>query len=316
MSSTTGNKTMREQYSPAPLKPGAVIGIIAPAGQIRDRQGFDAGIKVLQEMGFEPRFPRDLWPGNGYLADSDAARAEEFNRMWATPEVSALLAARGGYGCLRMAGLIDLAPVRATPKALIGFSDISVLHNFIGQETNLISFHGPTLSTLAGSSKESRERWYQCVTGNWRAPLQIKGVEVLRGAEEARGRLLGGNLSSLLTLLATPFEPEFVGRILFLEDVGEPLYRIDRMLTQLWLAGKLRRLAGIILGDFSLAGNMETNEKIRHHEAIWGRVLQLTANTGIPVWGGFPVGHGLENMTLPHGAEAVMDSRNGQLSFL
>ncbi len=305
-----------EQHIPAPLKAGAVIGIIAPAGQIRDQKGFDTGIRLLAEMGFEPRFPRELWPGTGYLADTDANRAEEFNRMWADPEVAALLALRGGYGCLRMAMMVDIMQVRNQPKFLIGFSDITVLHNYLCQQTGLISLHGPTLSTLATSNRDSLERFHQCLTGKWRTTLQMKGVEILRGAEEATGRLIGGNLSTLLTLLGTPFEPEFAGRVLFLEDVGEPLYRIDRMLTQLWLAGKLQKLAGIILGDFSLGNDMETTEKIRHHETIWNRVLQLTSGTQIPVWGGFPVGHGPANMTLPHGAEAVMDSRNGQLCFL
>lgn len=307
---------MIDQHAPPPLKPGAVIGIIAPAGQLRDRNEFNTGIRLLTEMGFEPRFPRELWPGTGYLADTDASRAEELNRMWADDEISALLAMRGGYGCLRMAGVIDLEQVLKKPKMLIGFSDITVLHNFFCQQTSLISLHGPTLCSLSKSSKDTLERFYQCLTGNWRVPLQLKGVEVLRGDEEARGRLIGGNLSTLLTLLGTPFEPEFQGRIIFLEDVGEPLYRIDRMLTQLWLAGKLQKIAGIILGDFSYNNDMETNERIRLHEAIWNRVLQLTSGTQVPVWGGFPVGHGPENMTLPHGAESVMDSRNRSLYFL
>ena len=305
-----------EQHVPAPLKAGAVIGIIAPAGQIRDQQGFDTGIRLLAEMGFEPRFPRELWPGTGYLADTDTNRAEEFNRMWADPEIDALLALRGGYGCLRMATMIDLTPVRNQPKFLIGFSDITVLHNYLCQQTGLISLHGPTLSTLATSNRDSLERFHQCLTGKWRTTLQMKGVEILRGAEEATGRLIGGNLSTLLTLLGTPFEPEFAGRILFLEDVGEPLYRIDRMLTQLSLAGKFQKLTGIILGDFSLGNDMESTEKIRHHETIWNRVLQLTSGSQIPVWGCFPIGHGPANMTLPHGAETLMDSRNGRLFFL
>ncbi len=307
---------MIDQHAPYPLQAGAVIAIIAPAGQIRDHHEFNAGIRLLTEMGFEPRFPRDLWPGTGYLADTDANRAYEFNRMWADNEVSALLAMRGGYGCLRMVAQIDLEQVRSRPKMLIGFSDITVLHNACCHQTSLISLHGPTLCSLADSNKESLERFHQCLTGNWRAPLQMPGVEVLRGTDEARGRLIGGNLSTLLTLLGTPFEPELAGRILFLEDIGEPPYRIDRMLTQLWLAGKLQNVAGIILGDFSYSKTMDTNEQIRHHEIIWNRVLQLTSHRQIPVWGGFPVGHGPANMTLPHGAEAIMDSRNGSLYFL
>jgi muramoyltetrapeptide carboxypeptidase len=215
-----------------------------------------------------------------------------------------------------MAGMIDLEQVRKHPKLLIGFSDITVLHNHLCRQTHLVSLHGPTLSTLAQSDKDSLERFYQCLTGSWRTTLQMRGVEILRGEEEARGRLIGGNLSTLLSLLGTPFEPDFAGGILFLEDVGEPLYRIDRMLTQLWLAGKMQRVAGIILGDFSLGREMDTNKKNRHHETICNRVLQLTAETRIPVWGGFPIGHGAANMTLPHGAQAVLDSKNGRLCFL
>jgi muramoyltetrapeptide carboxypeptidase len=301
---------------PAPLKPGAVIGIIAPAGQVRDLEGFQAGVQILAEMGFEARFPRELWAGQGYLADSDVNRAEELNRMWADPQISALLCLRGGYGCLRMAARIDLTQVRQQPKFLIGFSDITVLHTHLLQQAGLVSLHGPTLSTLAASDKDSLQRFHQCLTGNWRVPLQIKGVEILRGGAEIKGRLMGGNLSTLLSLLATPFEPDYGGRILFLEDVGEPLYRIDRMLTQLWMTGRLQKPAGILLGDFSLTREMETNEKVGHHQAIWERVLQLTAAAGIPVWGGFPFGHGPANMTLPHGAEAIMDSGNGKLFFL
>jgi muramoyltetrapeptide carboxypeptidase len=236
--------------------------------------------------------------------------------MWADPEVSALLALRGGYGCLRMAERIDLAQIRRQAKLIIGFSDITVLHSYLQRQTGLVSLHGPTLSTLSASDKDSLERFHQCLTGNWSAPLQCRGVEILRGEDAVRGHLVGGNLSTLLTLLATPFEPDYTGRILFLEDVGEPLYRIDRMLTQLHLAGRLQRAAGILLGDFSLNRVMETAEKIRHHEAIWNRVLKLTADSGIPVWGGFPIGHGAANLTLPHGAEAIMDSGNGKLSFL
>ncbi len=303
---------------PPPLRPGDTIAIIAPAGQLRDQAGFYDGVNILTEMGFVPRFPRQLWPGTGYLADTDSQRAEEFNRVWADPEIAAILALRGGYGCLRMASLIDLDLALRQPKLLIGFSDLTILHSFLRQQTGLISLHGPTLSTLASGSQDSRARFHQCLTGNWRHPLACKGVEVIRGNGIVSGPLLGGNLSSLLTLLGTPLAPDFTNGILFLEDVGEPLYRIDRMLTQLWLSGKLDGVAGIILGDFSLHQEMERLDSIRQHEAIWNRVLELTHHRSrqIPVWGGFPVGHGPVNLTLPHGAQAVMDSDEGRLSFL
>ncbi|MBU0960584.1 MAG: hypothetical protein KKH60_03580 [Proteobacteria bacterium] len=151
--------------------------------------------------------------------------------------------------------------------------------------------------------------------GKWKIPVHNSKIEVLRGGDPARGTLLGGNLSSLMSLLATPLEQDWTDAILFLEDVGEPLYRIDRMLTQLAHCGKFNQARGIILGDFSLTRDQDRLERLRFHEQIWMRVLELTEPTGIPVWGDFPVGHGPDNLTLPHGAEAAMDSGQRILSF-
>jgi muramoyltetrapeptide carboxypeptidase len=297
------------------LQPGACIGIIAPGGQIQDLLPLEQGILILQEMGFEVRLPRQLWPGTGYLADTDRNRALEFHKMWADPEVSAILTLRGGFGCLRLVPFLDRNVLRQHSKLLIGFSDITILHQVLYQTTKMVSLHGPMLTTLSSSSRESVERFYACLRGNWKIPVQSSTIEVLRGGDPARGTLLGGNLSSLMSLLATPLEPDWTDAILFLEDVGEPLYRIDRMLTQLAHCGKLSQARGIILGDFSPTRDQDRLERLRFHEQIWTRVLELTESTGIPVWGDFPVGHGLDNHTLPHGAEAVMDSRQAILSF-
>ncbi|MBU0943019.1 MAG: LD-carboxypeptidase [Proteobacteria bacterium] len=300
---------------PPSLQPGECIGIIAPGGQIRNLPPLEQGISILQEMGFEVRLPRRLWPGTGYLADTDRNRALEFHKMWADPEISVILALRGGFGCLRLLHLLDRRVLRQHAKLLIGFSDITILHQALYQTTQMISLHGPMLTTLSSSSRESVERLYACLRGNWKFPVHSSMIEVLRGGHPARGTLLGGNLSSLMSLLATPWERDWTDAILFLEDVGEPLYRIDRMLTQLAHCGKLSQVRGIILGDFSLTRDQDHLERLRFHEQIWKRVLELTESTGIPVWGDFPVGHGRDNHTLPHGAEAVMDSRQATLSF-
>lgn len=266
-------------------------------------------------MGFEVRVPRQLWPGTGYLADTDRNRALEFHKMWADPKISALFALRGGFGCLRLLPLLDKNELRQHQKMLIGFSDITVLHQALFQTTQMVSLHGPMLTTLSSCSRKSIERLYACLRGKWRTPVSGPKVEILRGGEPARGTLVGGNLSSLMSLLATPFEQDWSNAILFLEDVGEPLYRIDRMLTQLAHCGKLNQVSGIVLGDFSLMRNQDRLESLRFHEQIWIRVLELTEATGIPVWGDFPVGHGPENLALPHGAETVMDCRQVILSF-
>jgi muramoyltetrapeptide carboxypeptidase len=300
---------------PPPLVPGDTIAIIAPSGQIQDRRRFESGVKILQEMNFQVRFPQPLWPGSGYLADSDIKRAYEFNRTWADPDVKALMAVRGGYGCLRLLDKIDLLQVHQTPKLLIGFSDITILHSFLQRETGLISLHGPVVTSLAESGKPALERFHHCLLGNWRNTITWKKTEILRGGEICRGILTGGNLSSIISLLGTPFSPLWTDKIVFLEDINEPLYRIDRMLTQLSYAGLFKDIAGLILGDFSITGNQEPLEKIRHHQSIWQRILEITAAAGMPVWGGFPAGHCGDNLPLPMGALTIMDNDTGTLRF-
>ncbi len=307
---------MVEVFIPPPLVAGDTLGIIAPAGQVQDRRRFASGLQVLREMGFQVRFPPSLWPGAGYLADTDANRAAEFNRMWADPEVSALMAVRGGYGCLRILNRIDLQQVRRMPKLLIGFSDITILHSFLQKEAGLVSLHGPVLTSLAGSSKQALERFHHCLLGNWRNEIAWKKMEILRGGRQRQGILTGGNLSSIVSLLGTPFAPRWKERIVFLEDTHEPFYRLDRMLTQLSCAGRFKDIAGLILGDFSIADDQDPLQNIRHHEAVWQRTLELTAKADIPVWAGFPAGHGRDNLTLPLGAQAVMDSDTGTLRFI
>ena len=307
---------MRVQaIAPPPLERGDVIGIVAPAGQISDLQRFQRGIAILAEMGFEPRFPREMWPGTGYLADSDKMRAREFHEIFADSEIKGVMAARGGYGCLRTLGHLNFPLLRQDPKAFVGFSDITLLLNQAAHQVNMISFHGPVVTSLSDSSNESLERLYNCLTGNWQRSVAPAKLEVLRGEQKTEGRLFGGNLCSIMTFLGTPYDFDWQNCIVLLEDIGEPLYRIDRMLTQLALTGKFSQAAGIILGDFTLSSDQDTLEKMRYTEYVWQRVLELTAGSDIPVWGNFPSGHCQENITLPVGAHAVMDSGRGELSF-
>ncbi len=297
---------------PPALKKGDVIGIVAPAGQIADRERFTKGIRILRDMGFEPKFPREMWPGAGYLADDDAARVAELHRMVADQEVRGLMAARGGYGCLRLLPSLDFSLLRDEPKIILGFSDISVLLNQLVARSGLLCFHGPVVTSLGGADGAALTRLVCCLKGEWRREIKPEGLEILRSGQ-ADGHLLGGNLSSLVTLLGTPFACDWTGAILVLEDVNEPLYRVDRMLTQLALAGKLDGLKGLILGDFAPGAGREHGARLRHAEGIWQRALELTADSGIPVWGNFPAGHCPRNLTLPFGATAVMESGSGVL---
>lgn len=303
---------MNTYLPPRCLDKGDTIGVAAPAGQLTDISRFKSGIEVLRDMGFRTAFPDDLWPGQGYLSDSDENRSAEFNRFLHNSDIKGLICLRGGYGCLRIAGMIDLQMVTVFRKMVVGFSDITVLQNYLYAKTGLISMHGPLLTSLQDATAHALERFYLCLTGRWNSTLEVKQIEILRAGPTRTAPLMGGNLASLVSLIGTPYDFSWDGKIIFLEDINEPAYRVDRMLTQLLYAGKLRKLAGLILGDFS---GISPEPHSRYHETIWTRVLEVCANSDFPIWGNFPAGHCQNNMTLPLGAPAAMHSGKARLTF-
>jgi muramoyltetrapeptide carboxypeptidase len=308
---------MIRPLSPPALQKGDTLGVIAPAGRLCDENRFTVGVRILREMGFCVKFPRNLWPGSSYLADSDENRGQEFNSLMKDPEVKGLIAMRGGYGCLRMLEQVDTLLVSRNPKLLIGFSDITVLQNYLLQKTGLISLHGPVVTSLGSVSRKSLESFFNCLTGHWERPVTSAQLEILRrGGGPARGSMTGGNLASLVTMLGTRFDSSWDNRIVFLEDTNEPQYKLDRMLTQLKLAGKFDGLAGLVLGDFSSDGLQDDIEGMRYREMVWTRVLELCQGTGFPIWGNFPAGHCPTNHTFPLGVTAEMDGTTGQLKFM
>ena len=288
---------------PPGLKKGDTIGL-APLAGPWDVQKFSSGIRVLTDLGFTIRLPPDSSQRFPYLAGSDQYRLDCFHELWRDPNISAIMAVRGGYGCLRLIDAIDLDLIRKHPKILIGFSDVTVLLNGLYLQTGLITFHGPMLTTLAGMGKESMEKFLLCLTRRETPALRPNRLEILRQGT-ARGRLLGGNLTILSHLIGTPYEPSLADSILFIEDIGEQPYRIDRMLTQLKLAGRFEGIRGLILGDFTNCGDTEL---------IWNRILELFGDQ-IPIWANFPVGHGEQNIILPLGIEVEMNSESGALLF-
>lgn len=300
---------------PPPLKKGDTLAVFAPAGQLQEPRKFAQGISLLKEMGFSVKYPRDLWPGNDYLADSDKNRGREFNAFINDPETAGLISMRGGFGCLRMLDQIDLDQIIAHPKTILGFSDISILHNYLHGRTGLVCLHGPVLTSLATLTSPALERLYHSLIGQWRTPIHTRKIEILKSGPTASGRLLGGNLTSLVTLLGTPYDFSWENGIIFLEDTNEPPYKIDRMLTQLFLAGKFDRLSGLILGDFSLSSHEDTLEKIRYREQVWQRFLEITERSSYPVWANIPFGHCPENFTLPLGATVEMNREKTRLLF-
>lgn len=289
----------------APLKKGDSVGIIAPAGPVRNESDFSTGLKILTEMGFKTKYRSDILRHHDYLAGTDPERLSELHELWRDPEIKAILAVRGGYGCLRLLPELDFSLIRQHPKMLIGFSDLTVLLTAVQQKTGLTTFHGPMLTTLPRSDRDSRKAFFNMLTGRAKPEIKTKGLEILRGGE-ARGRLLPGNLTTLVHLLGTPYEPDWRNAVVVLEDIGEAPYRIDRLLTHLGAAGRLEQIAGLILGDFDQCGEPET---------IWQRALDLLAHRSIPIWANFPCGHGSRNLIMPVGAEVQLDSSAGRLVF-
>lgn len=299
---------------PPPLTTGDTIAVVAPAGNVHDPKRYHSGCSVLKGMGFEILSQEQKWPGEGFLSDHDERRAEEFMAAWSHPDVKAIIALRGGYGSLRILDHLDMNIIRNQPKIFVGFSDITILLNHIVHHTNQICLHGPVISSLAASNKDSIDRLYHCLMGNWHSQL-VEKVEIIRSAPVVSGTLMGGNLSSLVTLLGTKLDSSSQDTILFLEDVNEPLYRLDRLLTQFYLSGKFVGVNGIILGDFSSDQTPEANGRDREQEFVWQRVSELVENPDIPIWGKFPAGHRHQNITLPIGAYCTMDSSKPSLSF-
>jgi len=290
---------------PARLHQGDCIGLFSPSGPVRDRERVDAGIRILHDLGFKTRYYQLPAADLDYLAAADSARGEEFHAMWQDDEVKALMAVRGGYGCLRIINNIHFDLLRSRPKVMIGFSDLTVLLNSVSHRTGLMTIHGPVVSSLVDCDRESIHALTAFLAGGLPPYLSRPEFTVLR-AGKAEGILRGGNLTSLVHLVGTPWELAWDNALLLLEDTGEPMYKIDRMLTQLHQAGRFKNLAGLILGTFDLGEDPVLN--LRLQEQVWRRFLELTEQYGYPVWGAFPAGHREANYPVPLGITATMDS--------
>jgi muramoyltetrapeptide carboxypeptidase len=289
---------------PSRLKPGDTVGIVAPASPF-DPDLFNQGLDVLASMGFRTFVPDEIFENNRYLAGSDAHRAKLVTRVFQDPSVDAIVCARGGFGCLRILPLLDFDVMRTNPKVFVGLSDISALLAAITAKTGLVTFHGPLVTTLAKAPEFTRQSMLTAISSD--SDLKItpgKGVTIRGG--RAKGPIIGGNLTTLCHLLGTPFEPRFENHILFLEDCGEAPYRIDRMLFQMKLAGCFDAITGLVLGSFEECGALD---------GIYRIFQECFEDIGIPILAGFQVGHGKQNLTIPFGIDASLDTDNQILTF-
>ncbi|MFP4573682.1 MAG: LD-carboxypeptidase [Desulfobacterales bacterium] len=289
---------------PEALQPGDRIGMVAPASPF-DVDRFYRGIEVIRDMGFEPVYTDRIFYKNGYFAGTAKERARDIHDFFAAPDIMALWAVRGGYGSLRLLAELDYEAIAKTPKIFIGCSDITALLITLSLRCEMPVFHGPVAASLADADADTIEglgRAFKCLRS-----LEIKsrhGLVIQEG--RADGPVLGGNLATLCHLLATPYAPDFTGCILFVEDTGEKPYRIDRMLTQMRLAGCFDGIAGLAAGSFKDCGKSGEVDRI---------FSELFADVRFPVISGFPAGHGSPNMTLPFGVWATLDSDCRSLAY-
>lgn len=293
---------------PKALKKNSLIGLIAPAGPITESQLVEAQ-ENLAEMGFRSTFTDRIFEKRGYLAGDDQTRLDDFHEAFANENIEAILCIRGGYGSARLLDVIDYELIKKHPKIFIGYSDITALLNAIWQRTGLITFHGVVgvsaftsysrqqfISTLMNSSKNHKIE----AADNKHIDIISKG--------KCQGQLIGGNLSILNSLLSTPFEPHFDNKILFIEEVNEAPYKIDRMLTQLLLSAKIQKVSGIILGQFK--GCDIDNEDITSENSLSLRAVfeDRLSQLNVPVISGFSFGHIAEQALFPIGIKASFDT--------
>lgn len=288
--------------SPVPaLSPGAHVRVIAPASPFPE-DDFARGVARLRER-YTVSFDPSILAKDGYLAGDDARRLDELRRALTDPGVDAVVAARGGYGTTRLLDRVDPGIVR--PRLLVGFSDVTALHALFAR-AGLRSLHASMVAALGRASDTALARWIAAVEGAVPAPFE--GLAAIAPGH-AEGPLVGGNLSVLHALVGTPYAPPLDGGILFLEEVGEAPYRVDRMLTTLRHAGWLARVAGIAIGQLTRCAPGPDGREISH--VLADRLGDL----GIPVVAGVPAGHDEENAELPLGAPVELDGHRGALAF-
>jgi muramoyltetrapeptide carboxypeptidase len=286
---------------PPILAPGARVALVAPAGPLRDQQDLDRSVANVASFGWVAVPGEYVLARDGYLAGPDEQRLADLNRFLRDDSIDAIWCIRGGYGVMRLLEGIDYDALTKNPKAIIGYSDITALHAAVSRRCGLVSFHGAT--ARAHLTPTTHKSLGDTLTEPWgKITIAEPSMTPLVGGT-ARGRLAGGNLALVAALAGTPYAPRLDGAILILEDVNEAVYRIDRMLTQLWLSGVLRNVAGIAFGGFT-----EIPDDPANAERPLQRVLEeFAARCGVPCVSGFPMGHVDDQNTYPLGAMATLN---------
>lgn len=298
---------------PKSLQKGDKIAFISPAGAVSYQEKFEKAQRFFENLGYPVVIMPNAQKIDGYLAGSDEGRLDDLMKAFADKSISAIITNRGGYGCSRLLDKIDYDVIKNNPKIFVGYSDITALHCAFYKYAGLITFHGAfSLSDFGCDQVDeyTKTSFFDALEGRiLNKPLvnKFEYTSIVDG--EVQSPLCGGNLTVLCSLLQTPYFPDLDGRVLFLEDVAEPLYKIDRMLYQLELAGILGQIKGLLIGKFSGLGENQAEAE----GYLFEMLKKLTLKYKIPVGYGFSASHEVPKATLPLNVEYYFNSSNGEL---
>jgi muramoyltetrapeptide carboxypeptidase len=305
------NLSPKTIIKPRRLQVGDTIGLINPAAFNYEKE-VQPFFKVIEKLGLKVKLGEHFYDRYGYLAGKDADRAADVNAAFADREVQAIFTGMGGWGCNRILPLLDYNMIRNNPKIIMGFSDITALLLAIYAKTNIITFHGPL--GVSSWSPFTIDYVKQVLFDGESITMQNTGtikVETISSGK-ARGKLIGGNLSVLAATVGSAYLPAWENSILFVEEVGEEVYRIDRMLTQLKLAGILDRISGFVFGQCTKCEAEKPQESLTLSQVLSDHIRPLR----IPAWYGSMVGHIRDKFTLPIGLQVEIDADSGTIRLL
>src|ERR1700722_6851664 len=313
LGSSLAQAPVPKQLRPRALRPGDTVGLITPSSYVSDPDRLALAERTIRYFGLVPKFGKNVRKRDGYLGGSVDERLDDLHSMFADSSVAAIFAIRGGYGSAQLLDRIDYDLLRKNPKIFLGYSDITALHLAIQKRTGMVTFHGPV--ALSGFSEYTQRNFRRALfetqpLGAVTNPPEsnpLRPAHTLRTIRpgKARGPLVGGNLTLISTTMGTPFEIETRGRILLLEDVDEQPSSIDRMLTQLRLAGKFDGVAGVVFGECNACRPRDYKPGFESTLSL-GEVLDgILGKLRVPVLAGLTFGHTDDQLTLPLGAMAA-----------
>lgn len=306
-----------QPVKPSVLKNGDVIGLITPASPVADATRIERAVRYLEQLGYRVAVGKQVGQSKGYLAGTDEQRAEDLHSMFANPDIKAIMCLRGGYGTPRLLSLLNYKLIARHPKIFVGYSDITVLQLAFWKKCGLVSFHGPmpAVDMANGIDPFTEENFWRVLTSKKKLgvlPLDGAPLSALKTGKGS-GRLLGGNLSLLVSILGTPYQPDFRGCVLFIEEIEEEPYRVDRMMVHLGNARIGQKSSGVILGQFTdcipkdpSKPTLTIAEIVAENAVVWGR----------PFLTNLPFGHIPKMVTIPVGLRARMDAGSKIVEFL